>query len=77
MNTYVNRFAFAINNYKDEVVLSFLQENPSFAEDGSISGVQLESVSNLVMSNRLAHELSERLLEALDSETFEEPEYEH
>lgn len=71
MNTYVNRFAFTMNNFKEEVAISFSQESPVFDEGGVISGVQLEPVSNLIMNDRMARDLAEKLLAMLDSDVPE------
>lgn len=69
MNTYVNRFVFTANNFKEEVVLSFSQESPIFASDGEVTNVTVDPVANLVMNNRMARDLAEKLLAMLDSET--------
>lgn len=71
MNIYTNKFSFAANNYKDEIVLSFSQECPVFTPDHGITDSNIEPVANLVMSSRLAHELAEKLLDVLDSDTVE------
>lgn len=72
MNTYVNRFAFTANNFKEEIVLSFSQESPIFTSDGAITDVTVDSVANLVMNNRMARDLAEKLLAMLDSEMPED-----
>ena len=71
MNTYVNRFAFTMNNFKEEVVLTFSQESPVFDESGSISEATVEPVANLVMNDRMARDLAEKLLAMLDSDVPE------
>lgn len=69
MNTYVNRFSFALNDRKDEVTVVFAQDVPQFTSDGAIEKVDYEPVTNLVMSQHMASELAKKLLEALNSDT--------
>lgn len=69
MNTYVNRFSFALNDRKDEVTIVFAQDVPHFAPNGAIEKVDYEPVANLVMSQYVAAELAKKLLEALNSDT--------
>ena len=72
MNAYVNRFFLTMNNYRDEVVLSFLQEAPIFTEVEQLPESNVTSVADLVMSSRSAREFAEKLLEMLDSELPEQ-----
>ena len=71
MNTYVNRFAFTMNNFKEEIAINFSQESPVFNKEGVISEVQLEPVVNLIMNDRMARDLAEKLLAMLDSDVTE------
>lgn len=68
MNTYVNRFSFSTNNYKDEIAISFAQELPRFADDGSIEEVNYEPVANLILNKRVAVELAQKLIDMLNAE---------
>lgn len=68
MNTYVNRFSFALNDRKDEVTIVFAQDAPQFASNGAIEKVDYEPVANLVMSQHMASELAKKLLKALNGD---------
>lgn len=66
MNTYINRFSFSVNNFKDEIAIVFAQDSPKFTVEGNIEDVNYEPVANLVMSRRVATDLATKLLEVLN-----------
>ena len=67
MNTYTNKFSFAINTNTDELVLWFSQETPVFPDGVFASDTQVEPTANLVMTTTLARELATKLLDKLDN----------
>ncbi len=67
MNTYTNKFSFAINSNKDELILCFSQESPIFPNGVFDTETQVETTANLVMNTSLARELAVKLLDKLGS----------
>ena len=49
MLQYTNGFSCAMDQEKDELMISFVQQVPEIGEDGETNHVKVEEVVNLVM----------------------------
>ena len=68
MNTYVNRFSFALNDRKRRSYHRIRTGCTSVCIQWRHREVDYEPVANLVMSQHIASELAKKLLEALNGD---------
>lgn len=75
MHLYTNNFSLAMNEDMQELAISFRQESPVFNNaDNNITEVNIETVSDLVMSKKLAIELANCLISACNNNSSSDEE---
>ncbi|MBD5548186.1 MAG: hypothetical protein HDQ97_12415 [Lachnospiraceae bacterium] len=72
MLQYTNGFSCAMDQEKDELMISFVQQVPEIGEDGETNHVKVEEVVNLVMGKVLAQKLLDGLVEMLTDDSTKE-----
>lgn len=65
MLQYTNGFSCAMDQEKEELIISFVQQVPEIGEDGETSNIRVEEVANLVMGKMMAQNLLDGLAEML------------
>ena len=65
MLQFTNGFSCAMNQEKEELVISFVQQIPEIGEDGKTNNIKVEEVANLVMGKVTAQNLLNGLIEML------------
>ena len=57
-----------MNQEKEELVISFVQQIPEIGEDGKTNNIKVEEVANLVMGKVTAQNLLNGLIEMLSDD---------
>lgn len=50
MYQYANSFTYAVNEPKNEIMLSFRQNHPSLDKSGAVVGLDFDTVADIVLS---------------------------
>lgn len=68
MQIYTNRAFFAFNKGKQEIVINFMQESPSFEPlDGSVLPKnRIESAAELVMTIECAKDIAQKIMNLIE-----------
>lgn len=69
MLQYTNGFSCAMDQEKEELIISFVQQIPEIGEDGETTNIRAEEVVNLVMGKVMAQNLLNGLTEMLTDGT--------
>lgn len=66
MLQYTNGFSCATDPLKEEMIINFGQQMPSYDEEGNVVGVKVEEVVTLAMGRSTTERLINSLIELLD-----------
>ena len=66
MLQFTNGFSCAMDQEKEELMISFIQQIPELGGDGKTKGIRNEEVAQLVMGKVLARNLLDALTEILE-----------
>lgn len=58
MMQYTNGFSCALDSESGELIIKFLQQAPIIKEDGITKDVAIDEVTELIMPNKMAKQLS-------------------
>ncbi len=68
MMQYTNGFSCAVSKDSGELILKFLQQSPVVNENGSTQETKIEEITELIMPNTVAKQLSIALNEITSEE---------
>lgn len=71
MLQFTNGFSCAMDQEKEELIITFVQQVPEIGEDGKTTTVKVEEVTKLVMGKVTAQNLSDGLVEILADDNTE------
>lgn len=71
MLQFINGFSCAMDQEKEELIITFVQQVPEIGEDGKATTVKVEEVVKLVMGKVTAQNLSDGLAEILTDDKIE------